>query len=218
MTSTTEDYLKAIIAIEEKRESDLIGLGELAQALSLTPGTITTMVRGLRDAGLVEYIPRTGVRLTKSGRLEALAVLRRHRLIELFLVQVLGFDWSEVHEEAEELEHAMSDRLLERIDEVLGHPTVDPHGDPIPRPGADLPQLAGAKLSEVRAPATLVITRVDHEESSFLDYLRDAGLTPGTEIRLTERNEAAGTLTLERGGRTSAISIRVAGKIRTKSV
>ncbi|MFP4378561.1 MAG: metal-dependent transcriptional regulator [Spirochaetales bacterium] len=216
MTSTTENYLKAIITTAEGRESDLVGLGELAAALNLTPGTITTMVRGLRDTGLVEYLPRRGVRLTTKGKQEALSVLRRHRLIELFLVRVLGLDWSEVHEEAEELEHAISERLLGRIDEVLGYPTEDPHGDPIPKPGADLPELAGTKLSEVEAPANLVITRVEHEEPAFLDYLKETGLTPGTEIRLTERNEAAGTLTLEQSGNKSAISIRAAAKIRTK--
>jgi DtxR family transcriptional regulator, Mn-dependent transcriptional regulator len=215
VTSTTENYLKAIITTAEGRDSDLVGLGELAKTLALTPGTITTMVRGLRDAGFVEYMPRTGVRLTERGKREALSVLRRHRLIELFLVQVLGLDWSDVHQEAEELEHAMSDRLLERIDEVLGHPTEDPHGDPIPRPGADLPELAGTNLSEVEAPAHLRITRVEHEESSFLDYLKETGLTPGNDIFLSERNEAAGTLTLQRAGSETTISIRAAAKIRT---
>ena len=110
-------------------------MGKLATAMGVVPGTATTMMEALADSGLVAYEPRGGVRLTRGGaRVLALHVLRRHRLVELFLVQVLGMDWSEVHPEAEELEHAISDKVLERIDTLLGHPSVDPHGDPIPPP------------------------------------------------------------------------------------
>src|SRR5438067_4637292 len=100
--------------------------------MGVVPGTVTTMVKALSDSGLVDYEPRAGLRLTRGGEQLALHVLRRHRLVELFLVKILGLDWSEVHEEAEELEHAISDKVLERIDALLGHPRVDPHGDPIP--------------------------------------------------------------------------------------
>src|SRR6476620_7329433 len=107
-------------------------MGRLAAAMGVVPGTATTMVKTLADSGLVTYEPRSGTRLTAGGEKLALHVLRRHRLVEPFLVKTLGLDWSEVHEEAEELEHAISDKVLHRIDQLLGHPTTDPHGDPIP--------------------------------------------------------------------------------------
>src|SRR5206468_4535111 len=112
----------------------LVSMGKLATAVGVVPGTATTMVKALSDSGLVNYEPRGGVTLTRGGEQLALHVLRRHRLVELFLVRVLGMDWSEVHDEAEELEHAISDKVLDRIDALLGHPSVDPHGDPIPSP------------------------------------------------------------------------------------
>src|SRR5213592_1768641 len=109
-------------------------MGSLVSALGVTPGTATTMVKALADAGLAEYEPYSGVRLTAAGEKLAGLVLRRHRLVELFLVQVMGMSWAEVHDEAEQLEHVVSERLIERIDDMLGHPTHDPHGDPIPTP------------------------------------------------------------------------------------
>src|SRR5262244_4588740 len=133
-SSTVENYLKAIqqgqlgLAPGER----LLPMGHVASALSVTPGTATTMVKALAEAGLEEYEPYSGVRLTKAGEKLAALVLRRHRLVELFLVQVMGMSWDEVHDEAEQLEHVVSERLIERIDEMLGRPTRDPHGDPIP--------------------------------------------------------------------------------------
>ena len=109
-------------------------MGQVASALGVTPGTATTMVKALAESGLAEYEPYSGVRLTAAGEKLAGLVLRRHRLVELFLVQVMGMSWAEVHDEAEQLEHVVSERLIERIDEMLGRPTHDPHGDPIPRP------------------------------------------------------------------------------------
>src|SRR5438552_7251383 len=129
---TVENYLKQLYLEQQNRSEELVPMGKLATAMGVVPGTATSMVKALADSGLVSYEPRFGARLTKGGEQLALHVLRRHRLVELFLVKVLGLDWSEVHDEAEELEHAISDKVLERIDRVLGHPSVDPHGDPIP--------------------------------------------------------------------------------------
>ena len=112
--------------------SALVPMGQIATTLGVAPGTATTMVKTLADSGLVRYEPYAGVRLTRTGEKQAARVLRRHRLIEQFLVQIMGMSWTEVHEEAEKLEHAVSERLIERIDEMLGRPAVDPHGDPIP--------------------------------------------------------------------------------------
>src|SRR5215204_2494824 len=131
-TSTVEDYLKHILLEQQHDPEKLVPMGQIAGALQVAPGTVTAMVKTLADGGLVAYEPYSGVRLTPSGRQLAAHVLRRHRLIELFLVQVMGMNWSEVHAEAEELEHAVSERLIQRMDEMLGYPSVDPHGDPIP--------------------------------------------------------------------------------------
>ena len=135
-SSTVENYLKAIfLGTAGSREGEarsLLPMGQLASALSVAPGTATAMVKTLSESGLVRYEPYAGVALTPAGERLAALVVRRHRLLELFLVQVLGFGWDEVHDEAEHLEHAVSDRLIDRIDEMLGRPEVDPHGDPIP--------------------------------------------------------------------------------------
>ena len=135
-SQTVENYLKAIYVAQGAHDdsTSLVPMGQLAAALGVVPGTATTMVKTLSDSGLVRYEPYMGVRLTPAGEKLAALVLRRHRLIEQFLVQVLGMNWSEVHEEAERLEHAVSERLIDRIDEMLGRPAVDPHGDPIPGP------------------------------------------------------------------------------------
>src|ERR671924_1175896 len=140
-SSTVENYLKAIyqgqsVLTDQQR---LVPMGHVAAALGVTPGTATTMVKALAESGLAEYEPYSGVRLTAAGEKLAGLVLRRHRLVELFLVQVMGMSWAEVHEEAEQLEHVVSQRLIERIDEMLGRPTHDPHGDPIPNPDGAIP-------------------------------------------------------------------------------
>ncbi|MFW5784503.1 MAG: metal-dependent transcriptional regulator [Spirochaetota bacterium] len=216
MSITTENYLKTIFAASESADAELVSLGELAQSLNVTPGTVTTMMKSLADAGLVVYRPRAGVMLTGEGKDVALGVVRRHRLLELFLVEVLGLDWSQVHEEAEELEHAISDRLLERIDEILGHPSVDPHGDPIPTAEGSLPDPVGRPLSEVHEPDGYCVARVDHDQASFLDYLKETGLVPGAQIDVRDRSDAAGTLVVEVGGRTVTLSLQVARKIHVK--
>src|SRR5246127_374881 len=135
-SSTVENYLKAIYQGQFALPSlaRLGPMGQVAASLGVPPGTATTMVKALAESGLAEYEPYTGVRLTEAGEKLAGLVLRRHRLVELFLVKVMGMSWAEVHDEAEQLEHVVSDRLIERIDEMLGHPTHDPHGDPIPDP------------------------------------------------------------------------------------
>lgn len=156
-TKTVEDYLKAIYRLGGEA-GEAVALGKLACELSVTPGTVTTMVRRLDEGdGLVSYRKRVGASLTGSGRREALRVVRRHRMIELFLVRMVGLGWDEVHEEAERLEHALSDRLVERIAELLGQPDYDPHGTPIPDVRGELPEEARLKLSEVGAGAYLVV-------------------------------------------------------------
>ena len=218
MSTTTENYLKSIFAVSESSENELVGLGEIAHAIGVTPGTVTTMMKSLHEAGLVDYRPRAGVRLTESGRRQALDVVRRHRLVELFLVEVLKLDWADVHDEAEVLEHAISDRLLDRIDEILGHPTADPHGDPIPDSSGRLPRAIETTLADVEPPARVRIVRVDGDESGFLSFLKEAGLVPGAEIELAESNPAAGTVRVIICGRPDALSVAVAQKLRVELV
>ena len=133
-SQTVENYLKTIFLAQAGRAAsdELVPMGQIASALGVVPGTATTMIKALSESGLVHYEPYMGVRLTPAGEKLAGLVLRRHRLIELFLVKVLGMDWTEVHDEAERLEHAVSEQLIERIDAMLGRPAADPHGDPIP--------------------------------------------------------------------------------------
>ena len=218
MSVTTEDYLKRIFIASEGTDRTLIGLGEVASALGVTPGTVTTMMKSLSDAWLVDYRPRSGVVLTDAGRREALDVLRRHRLIELFLVEVLKLDWAEVHEEAEVLEHAVSDRLLRRIDELLGHPTTDPHGDPIPDSDGLIVHSEGPTLAEVAAPATVRLVRVEHDDSGFLVFLKGAGLIPGAAVEVVERDADAGTVTVATAGQRRSLSFQVAERLRVEVV
>jgi DtxR family Mn-dependent transcriptional regulator len=213
-TPTVENYVKQLYLEQQRAPGQLVPLGRLSTALKVVPGTVTTMVRALSDAGLVNYELRTGALLTPAGETLALHVLRRHRLVELFLVQVLGFDWSEVHEEAEELEHVVSEKLLEKIDALLGRPRVDPHGDPIPDALGQLPHQASCPLSECVAGDAVRIERVNNQDAEFLRMVNDMGLTPGTAHQLERNDRVAGTLTLAAaGGKQAVVGTRAAESI-----
>lgn len=195
-TSTVENYLKQILLEQEELGSIPVPMGRVASALGVVPGTITTMMKALADSQLVDYEPRVGVRLTVEGKKLALCVLRRHRLIELFLVETLGLDWSEIHEEAEKLEHVISDRVLERIDTLLGHPTADPHGDPIPSAKGILKVRDLESLDRCALNRSVRIARITDQTSAFLQFIESSGLTPGVEVSVTHRNPLADVITL----------------------
>jgi DtxR family Mn-dependent transcriptional regulator len=196
-TSTVEDYLKCIL-LEQQRAPEslesLVTMGQIGAALKVAPGTVTAMVKTLADSGLVSYEPYSGVRLTPSGRQLAAHVLRRHRLIELFLVKVMGMDWSEVHGEAELLEHAVSERFVERMDEMLGYPSADPHGDPIPDIHGVVEEVALPSLLTCDLNATVRVARVGDQSREFLQLVDRRGLKPGRGLQVTARDEAADTL------------------------
>ena len=194
-TTTVENYLKQLY-LEQRGTADLVPMGRLAAAMNVVPGTATSMVKTLADAGLVDYEPRGGVRLTERGERLALHVLRRHRLVELFLVQVLGLDWSEVHEEAEELEHVISDKVLERIDTLLGHPRTDPHGDPIPPPSGHHSESLGESLATCAVGQQLRVTRILAQDRPFLQLIERRGLRPGAAVTVTHREPAADSVDL----------------------
>lgn len=192
----------------------LVPMGHLASSLGVVPGTATTMVKALADSGLARYEPYAGVRLTAAGEKLAALVLRRHRLIELFLVKVMGMSWTEVHDEAEQLEHAASDRLIDRIDEMLGRPAVDPHGDPIPDPEGTVPMPAYDSLLTCPLNAPVTISRVSDQDREFLEFAERHDLRPGDVVRVEERDPAGDSVRLRgRTDRPVTIGTRAASKV-----
>jgi DtxR family Mn-dependent transcriptional regulator len=211
---TVENYVKTIYQITSATAPDrAVATGELAQAMGVSPGTVTGMLKTLSEAGLASYTPYEGVRLSPQGERLALKVLRRHRLLELFLVETLQMPWDEVHEEAEHMEHAVSEHLIDRIDAYLHHPMVDPHGDPIPRADGTLPEPAGRPLAELPASDRFRVTRVVDQDPSFLRYLSDCGLDLGAEGAVVENRSESGALVVLDGDRPVAMGREAAGKV-----
>lgn len=213
-TSTVEDYVKRIYLEQQEIGDEPVPMGRVAATLGVVPGTTTTMMKALDDAGLVKYEPRVGVRLTTAGENLALHILRRHRLIELFLVRILGMDWSEIHNEAEQLEHAISDQVLEKIDALLGHPAADPHGDPIPTAEGALDQPKLDSLCDCPLHQSVCIARIADQSPEFLHFIDQNGLKPGVELLLKERDPAADAITVRIStGRRITLGARAAEKI-----
>jgi DtxR family transcriptional regulator, Mn-dependent transcriptional regulator len=215
-SSTVENYLKAIYQGQSAlvRDERLVPMGQVAAALGVTPGTATTMVKALSESGLAEYEPYSGVRLTAAGEKLAGLVLRRHRLVELFLVQVMGMSWAEVHDEAEQLEHVVSERLIERIDEMLGHPTHDPHGDPIPNPEGTITPHDLDTLLTCPIGQPLKVTRIADQDPAFLRFIEENDLKPGQSIEVETRDAAADSVKLRgRNDRAITIGARAASKL-----
>jgi DtxR family Mn-dependent transcriptional regulator len=211
-----ENYLKAIYMAQGQlgEGAGLVPMGQLANALGVVPGTATTMVKALAESGLVRYEPYIGVRLTPAGERLAALVLRRHRLIEQFLVQVLGMNWTEVHEEAERLEHAVSERLIDRIDEMLGRPSVDPHGDPIPGPEGELARQSYPDLLTAPVRCGLVVTRVTAQDPEFLRFVEQSDLKPGQRLEIETRDSASDSVTVRtESGQVTTLGARAASKV-----
>ncbi len=213
-TSTVEDYLKQILLEEQRSPGQLVSTGLIAAALSVAPGTATAMMKTLADSGLVRYEPYGGVNLTPAGQQLAAHVLRRHRLVELFLVEVMGMGWSEVHAEAELLEHVISDRLLARMDEMLGYPAVDPHGDPIPDARGVVAEPRLASLLDCPLGVPLRFARVGDQTRDFLRTLERRRLLIGSTLTVVARDTEADTLELRlENGSTLPLGLRAASKI-----
>lgn len=213
---TVENYLKVIYQaqLQLAGEDALVPMGQLASALGVVPGTATTMVKTLAESGLARYEPYVGVRLTPAGERLAASVLRRHRLVELFLVQVMGMSWTEVHEDAEHLEHVVSDRLIDRMDEMLGHPVVDPHGDPIPGPGGVVSHADYHSLLTCPLNRGAIVTRVMDQDAEFLRFIESSELMPGQSIEIEARDEAADSVRVRRkDDRRITIGMRAASKV-----
>jgi DtxR family Mn-dependent transcriptional regulator len=213
LSSTTEDYLKTIFALGESAEADgsePIALGRIAQRLGVTAGTVTTMMQQLATRGLVDYLPRRGVRLSGQGRALAVGVVRRHRIVEQFLVEVMAMDWADVHEEAEQLEHAISERLLERMNDMLGRPTHDPHGDPIPAADGEIAATAELQSLQHCGPGAYRLIRVLADTSNGLEWLNRKGFRPGNELKVLTSEPFAGTMALRIGGQQLTLSYQAA--------
>jgi DtxR family transcriptional regulator, Mn-dependent transcriptional regulator len=198
-SAAVEDYLKMIYAFEERGDEE-ISTTRLAERLGVSASSVSGMVRKLCQLDLLEH-PRYGtISFTETGRRVALGVVRRHRLLELYLVSDMGYSWDEVHDEAEVLEHAVSDRLLERIAERLGNPTVDPHGDPIPGPDGSLEPWDAQRLSHLHPGTSGEFVRVDDVDPGMLRYLSAEGISLGERLELVQREPYGGSYLVRVGG------------------
>lgn len=219
-SQTVENYLKTIYLAQTAAGGDtLVPMGHLASALGVVPGTATTMMKALAESGLVHYEPYMGVRLTPAGEKLATLVLRRHRLIELFLVKVLDMSWAEVHDEAERLEHAVSERLIDRIDEMLGWPSVDPHGDPIPTAQGTVAQVDDIDLLAAPVNVPHRVTRIVDQEPEFLRFIEEHDLMPGRTITVETRDDMADAVKLRaETGRETVLGARTASKVLVRVI
>ena len=214
-SSSVGDYLKAVW---ELAEGEAASTKDVADRLSVNPASVTNMFARLRGMGLVEYERYRGASLTEEGLSEALRLVRRHRLIETFLLDHLGYSWEEVHEEAEKLEHAVSDRFTERLAELLGHPDHDPHGDPIPSADLSLAPEDLRPLGEAAAGERVRVCRVS-EDAGVLAHLGERGLIPGEALRVQEVRAVDGVVTVEdKDGVSHALGHALAASIFVERV
>src|SRR5262245_7618946 len=197
LTRSVEDYLKAIYRLSGG--SQPASTSDIAELLGLSAPSVSGMIRRLSEQGLLEHVPYRGVVLTDAGRRVALRMVRRHRLIEAYLVGFLGYSWDKVHDEAERLEHAVSDGLIERMAAALGHPRFDPHGDPIPDSDGSMDEQVYTSLAELPVGESAEIRRVTTSQPERLRYLEEAGLKPGVRVTLREHQPFRGPLTLRIG-------------------
>lgn len=212
-TATVEDYAKAIYSLTGWG-GETASTNDLAERLNVQPGSVSAMIKKLDGAGLVERVPYHGVRLTAEGTRVALAVLRRHRLLELFLAEVLDVPWDRVHDEAEILEHALSDDLTELISLKLGDPAVDPHGDPIPDRDLAVEETATAPLASLAPGEHARFVRVSDSNPEMLTWLSGRGIAVGDELELIERQPFDGPLTIEIDGEPHVLGLKLAQAMR----
>jgi len=196
-TGPVEDYLKAIYDLE--RGGEAAATSDIAHRLDIAPASVTGMIRRLADQQLLRYEPYRGVRLTETGQRVALRTIRRHRVIETFLVRVLGYRWDEVHEEAEQLEHAASDGLIDHMATALGEPTVDPHGAPIPTRDGRLEEPHYPSIADLEPGVRARVVRVHDDEPARLRYLAELGLIPGARVTVVARAPFDGPITVRVG-------------------
>jgi len=211
-----EDYLKTIHSLSEGE--NVANTSAIAERLNVAAGSVTGMLKRLAERGLVEHVPYYGARLTVEGERDAVRLIRRHRVLELFLVQVLGYTWDRVHEEAERLEHAATDELIDRMAKVLGEPVADPHGAPIPASEGRFVESHFPTLDELETGGRGVLRRVQDEDPEALRYLAKLGLVPGAELEVLERAPFNGPLKLLVGGRERFIGAELARSLEVEAL
>ncbi len=214
LTAPAEDCLKAVYELERAGQGAPVTTNDLAHRLDVAPASVTGMVKRLADQGLVVHEPYHGVRLTDSGRRAALRPLRRHRVIETYLVRALDYPWDLVHDEAERLEHAASDELVDRMAAAIGEPTVDPHGAPIPtRAGGIVEDAAVRPLTALAVGDRATITRVTDEDGERLRYLGSLHITPGTRIEVVEHEPFGGAIVVRASGKLRRLAPALASQV-----
>ena len=216
LTAPVEDYLKAIYDIE--LAGSAAATNDIAQRLSIAPASVSGMVRRLADQGLIEHERYRGVRLTDAGRRAALRTLRRHRVIEAYLARALGYPWDRVHEEAERLEHAASDELIDRMAAAIGEPTVDPHGAPIPTREGSVVERQHVTLADLAIGQRACVVRVSDEDAERLRYLAELDIVLGVELEVTARAPYDGPITILLDGGERVVGPALASQVRVEPV
>jgi DtxR family Mn-dependent transcriptional regulator len=194
LSQAVEDYLKAIFKLETPEKG--VATTRLAEAMEVSSASTTNMIKRLAKMGLVDYQSYKGARLTEAGRKIALEIIRHHRLLELYLMEIMGYSWDEVHDEAEKLEHHISEQFEDKIAELLGDPTHDPHGDPIPTKDGIMPEMQEQPLVQAEENHSYIIGRVKNQDPERLRYLEKEGLLPGIHLKVKEKAPFNGPLTL----------------------
>lgn len=210
LSQAVEDYLKTIYKLQS---GDAVSTNEVAGALEVSSASATNMIKRLAKMGLAKHESYKGVILTETGKKVALEIIRHHRLLELYLKEVMGYSWENIHEEAEHLEHHISEEFEDKIEEMLGYPTHDPHGDPIPTRDGKIAKTVNDPLSEAALGANLVISRVSDEDPKLLDYLEQIGLMPGASIEVLHKEPFDGPVTLRVGKEEKTVGFGVAGNV-----
>ena len=208
-----EDYLKAVYKLEEREGSPPVSTGDVAQAMEVSPASASNMIKRLDELGFLTYEAYEGATLTDPGRTVALEVLRHHRLLELYLKEVMGFSWNEIHEEAEILEHHISERFESRIEEMLDHPERDPHGHPIPARDGSVDNLPTRSLADLTEKDAALIDHIAGEDGELLDLLEQRGLLPGATVEVVETRPLDGLLVVAVDGDEQVIGQPVAKKV-----
>ena len=212
-SQSVEDYLKAIYKLEAALEGKGVPTSKLAKEMGVSNASVTNMVKRLSELGMVTYESYYGSKLTDAGRKIALEMIRHHRLLELYLTEMLGYSWDEVHEEAEKLEHHISEQFEDTISELLNHPEFDPHGDPIPTKEGLMPKLGLKPLTAVEVNRTYEVKRVKNQRPDFLRYLDNYNLTPGAKLVLKNREPFDGPLTVTVGEKEITLGFKIAKDI-----
>ena len=194
LSQSIEDYLKTIFSLQS--DDDRVSTTQIANSLEVSSASATNMIKRLAEMGLVEYQSYKGSRLTKSGKKIALEIIRHHRLLELYLLEVMGYSWDEVHDEAEKLEHHISEQFEDKIAKLLDDPTHDPHGDPIPTKEGIMPEMETDPLVNGEEGQSYIVGRVKDQNPELLRYLEKIGLLPGIKIQIKEKGPFKGPLTL----------------------